>query len=135
MSTDTESSDYMLLFRSTNWDKDLSPRDLQRIMSETMAWFDRIREQGRHKGAQPLFGEGRIVSGKKGRTVADGPFAESKEAVAGYLLLAARDFDEAVEIARGWPLLECGGTVEIRPVAPECPGFVRIREELSHATA
>jgi hypothetical protein len=135
MSIDTQSSEYLLLFRSTDWDKDLSPRDLQRIMSETMAWFDGIRQQGKHIGAQPLFGEGRTVSGKKGRTVADGPFAESKEAVAGYLLLAASDMEEAVQIAKGWPLLEFGGTVEIRPVAPECASFARIREEMSHATA
>jgi hypothetical protein len=125
----------MLLFRSTDWDKDLSPQELQRIMSETMAWFERIRQQGKHRGAQPLFGEGRTVSGRKGRIVADGPFVESKEAVAGYLLLAASDLDDAVKVAKGWPLLEYGGTVEVRPVAPECPGFLRIREELSHATA
>jgi hypothetical protein len=135
MSTDTQSSEYMLLFRSTDWDKDLSPQELQRIMSETMAWFERIRQQGKHRGAQPLFGEGRTVSGRKGRIVADGPFVESKEAVAGYLLLAASDLDDAVKVAKGWPLLEYGGTVEVRPVAPECPGFLRIREELSHATA
>jgi hypothetical protein len=135
MSTNTQSSEYMLLFRSTDWDKDLSPQELQRIMSETMAWFERIRQQGKHRGAQPLFGEGRTVSGRKGRIVADGPFVESKEAVAGYLLLAASDLDDAVKVAKGWPLLEYGGTVEVRPVAPECPGFLRIREELSHATA
>jgi hypothetical protein len=135
MNTTANSSEYLLLFRSTNWDKNLSPAEMQRIMGETMAWFERLRRQGKLKAAQPLFEEGKIVSGKQGRSVADGPFAESKEAVGGYLLLATDTLEEAVEIAKGWPLLECGATVEVRPVAPECPSFLQIREQMAHATA
>ena len=49
-------------------------------MSQFKGWFDRLTEQGTLKAAQPLVREGKIVSGKQGRVVADGPFAESKEA-------------------------------------------------------
>jgi hypothetical protein len=56
-----------------------------------------------------------------GRVVADGPFAESKEAVAGYFLLRVASLDEAVAIAKECPVLAYGAAVEVRPVAQECP--------------
>jgi hypothetical protein len=57
--------------------------------------------------------------------VVDGPFAESKEAVGGYLVLLADDLNEAVEIARSMPTLKYGITVEVRPILAECPIFQR----------
>ncbi len=135
MNPATNLSEYLLLFRGNNWDKDLCPEEMQRIMSETMAFFERLRGNGKLKAAQPLFEEGKMVSGKRGRTVADGPFAESKEAVGGYLLFTADSLQDAVEIAREWPLLEYGATVEVRPVAPECPTFVQIQKQMADAIA
>ena len=55
----------------------------------------------------------------------DGPFAESKEAVGGYLVLQADNLNEAVEIARSTPMLKYGITVEVRPILAECPIFER----------
>jgi len=78
---------------------------------------------------------GKIVSGKNGRIVADGPFAESKEAIGGYFLLQVDDLDEAVEIAKDCPALEYGSTVEVRPIAEECPTFQRVKEQLAEAAA
>ncbi len=121
----TPSSEYMILFRSTDWDKDLSPDEMQNIMAKTMAWFDELAAQGKLKAAQPLHDEGKIIAGRKTRTVADGPFAESKETIGGYLLVRVDTLDEAVEIAKGWPLLDVGATVEVRPVAESCPSFER----------
>lgn len=120
---------HLLLFRTTGWQQDLSPAEMQQIMSKTMAWFERLSEEGKFKAGQPLFEEGKIISGKKGSHIADGPFAESKETIAGYLLLSVDTLEEAVRIAQEWPMLECGCTLEVRPVAPECPSFKRIREE------
>nr|MDQ3623431.1 YciI family protein [Verrucomicrobiota bacterium] len=67
--------------------------------------------------------------------VVDGPFAESKEAIGGYFLLTVADEDEAVAVARQCPLLEHGGVVEVRPVAPECPigASMRAKAEPAHA--
>jgi hypothetical protein len=48
--------------------------------------------------------------------VADGPYAEAKDLVGGYTVLAAKDLEEATEIARGCPFLDVGGTVELRSV-------------------
>jgi hypothetical protein len=62
-----------------------------------------------------------MVSGKNGRVVADGPFAESKESIGGYFLLQLNSFDEALEIAKQCPGLAYGIKVEVRPIAAECP--------------
>jgi hypothetical protein len=53
--------------------------------------------------------------------VADGPFAESKEAIGGYFMLQVGTLDEAVAIAKGCPGLPYGSRVEVRPVAATCP--------------
>ena len=106
----------MLLFRGTHWEKALSREEIQEVMSQWTAWFDRLTQQGKAKAGQPLTNEGKIVFGKKGRSVADGPFAESKEAIAGYILLQATDLNEAVEIAKECPGLEYGMSIEARAV-------------------
>jgi len=116
----TPATEHLLLIRGTDWDKSLTSDDIQSIMTRFTAWFDGLSAKGIIKGANPLHSEGKIVSGKKGQTVADGPFAESKEAVGGYFLLDVSDFDEALQIARECPILEFGPTVEVRPVAKQC---------------
>ena len=75
-------SDYLLLFRGNVWDRGLSPAQIQKVVSDWMAWFERLKEEGKCLGGHPLEEEGKVVSGKQGRTIADGPFAESKEASA-----------------------------------------------------
>lgn len=131
MSTSSTRSEYMLLFRGACWDKGLSPEEAQRLMNQVMAWFEGLKERGIVKAGQPLGPEGRTVSGSKGRTaVSDGPFAESKEAVGGYLLLQADSLDEVVAIAKSNPTLAYGVTIEVRPVLEECPIFQRARKQL-----
>jgi hypothetical protein len=125
LNTETTTGDYMLLFRGPHWDKGLSTGELQQAMNEMVAWFDRLNERGKIKGAQPLGGQGRIISGTDRQFVVDGPFAESKEAVGGYLILQAGNLGEAVEIARAMPTLRYGMSVEVRPILAECPIFQR----------
>src|SRR5580698_1430415 len=108
-------NEYLLLFRGTEWHKGLSPEELQKAMTQFKGWFDRLTEEGKMKGANPLMREGKFVSGKQGRVVADGPFAESKEAIGGYFLLEVGSLDEAVAIAKNCPALEYGVVVEVRP--------------------
>ena len=139
MSTQTR-PEYMLLFRGTDWHKGLSPEEIQQVITQMYAWFDRLTEQGILKAGQPLETEGKIVSQKKGSSVADGPFAESKEAIAGYFLLYVDSLEEAVEIAKNYPALNYGATVEVRPVAPECSvkqvlGQKGAEEKLAQASA
>ena len=115
----------MLLFRGGDWDRGLTREELQQAMDKVMAWFEGLNEGGRIKGAQPLGGQGRVISGTDGRFVVDGPFTETKEAVGGYLMLQANSLHEAVEIARSMPTLHYGVSVEVRPILAECPIFQR----------
>jgi len=124
MSTSSNSNkppQYMLLFRGNDWQKGLSPEEMQTIASQWMAWFERLTAQGKVKAGAPLEHQGKTVSGKNGRVVSDGPFAESKEAVGGYFLLQVNTMDEAVAIAQQCPGLPHGIHVEVRPVAEVCP--------------
>jgi hypothetical protein len=125
MKTETTRGEYMLLFRGPQWDQGLSPNELQQAMNKVMTWFGDLQGKGKIKAGQPLGAQGRIVSGKTSGGVVDGPFAESKEAVGGYLVLQANDLSEAVEIARSVPTLEYGISVEVRPILAECPIFKR----------
>ena len=94
---------HMLLFSSNEWYKELSHDEIQKVINQTKAWFDRLNAQGKVKAGQALARKGAIVSGKNGRLVSDGPFAESKEAIGGYLLLDVETLEEAIAIARTNP--------------------------------
>jgi hypothetical protein len=133
MNTETTTGEYMLLFRGPHWDRGLSAEELQGTMDRVMAWFGGLSERGKVKAGQPLGSQGRTISGANGRFVLDGPFAESKEAVGGYLVLQAADLDEAVELARSSPVLRYGVTVEVRPILAECPVFQRHPEVVRRA--
>jgi hypothetical protein len=56
-------------------------------------------------------GEGRVL---KHESVTNGPYAEIKESLGGLFVVRAKDYDEAVEIAKGCPILKWGATVEVR---------------------
>ena len=80
-----------------------------------MAWIEQLTGLGLFKDAQPLDQSGKIVQ-KQGAMLTDKPLAETREAVGGYFLIKARDLDHAAEVAGGCPIIEVGGTVEVRPV-------------------
>ena len=129
MNTSTKAPQYMLLFRGNDWQKGLSPEQMQKVADSWMAWFQRLGAQGKVTAGAPLENEGKTVSGKNGRVVSDGPFAESKEAVGGYFLLRVDTIDEAVAIAQECPGLPYGAKVEVRPVAESCPLLAEVSGE------
>ena len=118
----------MLLYRSDEWYNKLSHEELQNLMGQNQAWFESLTAQGKAKPGRALERTGAIVSGKDGRFVTDGPFAESKEAIGGYLVLDVETIGEAIAIAQRSPGLAYGGSIEVRPLADECPLDVRARE-------
>jgi hypothetical protein len=120
MSTESKNG-YMLIFRGNDWHQGLSPEEMQEVASQWMAWFTGLTDQGKAVAGNPLEPKGKIISGKNGRVVADGPFAESKEAIGGYFLLDVSTMDEAVSIAKACPGLPYGVKVEVRPVMERCP--------------
>jgi hypothetical protein len=128
MSTPTHNG-YMLIFRGTDWYKGLSSEEMQQIGDKWMAWFKGLMASGKAVAGNPLERDGKIVSGKNGRVVSDGPFAESKETIGGYFLLKVSTLDDAVAIAKECPGLPYGIRVEVRAVAGECPIATRLRDE------
>ena len=119
---------YMLLFRSDEWYEELSHDEIQKVISQNNAWIEGLTAQGKAKPGHALQRNGVTVSGKNGRVVLDGPFTESKEAIGGFLLLNVETLEEAIAIAKSSPNLAYGTSIEIRPVADECPLDVRARE-------
>jgi hypothetical protein len=84
-------------------------------MQKWVAWFKDLGAKGHLKDpGHPLEHTGKVVSGKQ-KVVNDGPFAEAKDVVGGYIVVEASDLNQAVELSRGCPILDVGGSVEVRP--------------------
>jgi hypothetical protein len=130
MNATVHQPEFMLLFRNTQFEQRLSAEEMAEAMRRLNVWLERWSASGHIKSGQPLSYDGKIISGAKQRMVADGPFAESKEAIGGYVLVQAADFDEALKIADEWPLLDYDGIVELRPVRVQCPTMEEVGMEL-----
>lgn len=100
-------------------------------MNQFTAWVEQLSSEGRVKGGYPLAHKGKTVADKE--TVTDGPFAESKEAIAGYIVIQALNLEEAMEIAKGAPCLDYGQTIEVRAIAPEAPELQFARHQIADA--
>jgi hypothetical protein len=127
MNPQISTNEHLLLIRGTHWNHGMSPSELQRVMDDFYAWVEGLSASGVHRGAQPLMEEGKVVSGAQGSLVTDGAFAESKEAIAGYFLLAVASTDEAVRIAQACPILAYGAQIEVRPVADLCRPMAEVK--------
>jgi hypothetical protein len=93
-----------------------SPEEMQRHFEKWVAWFKELNAQGRMKDpGHPLEPTGKVVTGKQ-KVVNDGPFAEAKDVVGGYIIVEANDLPHAAELSKGCPIFEVGGSVEIRPI-------------------
>ncbi len=109
--------EYILFFRG-GFERiiDQSPEEFAANMEQWKKWLSALGKAGKVVAAQPLIPTGKQVVGKE-RAVVDGPFAEGKEILGGYLICKAETYDEAVTIAKNCPVLDTGGVVEIREVA------------------
>ena len=116
---------FIFLFRGKDWDEGVPPDKLQALMDRFTDWAQGVIDSGKARGGQALARSGVVVTR---RGVSDGPFAETKEAIGGYFILAADTLEEAIEIAKTAPFLDYEGSIEIRPMLDECPVFKRIRE-------
>lgn len=113
---------YLLLFRNTGPEnhQHLSPDQRQQLVTRWNEWFDGLVAEGKAVEGQPLELATRLVSGASGGRVIDGPFAEAKEAVGGFVKLMVGGLAEATVIAQRHPGLAYGMVIEIREMAPDC---------------
>ena len=103
---------FVLMLRDDgSWPGELSPEEIQELMLKYRSWIQKIGGAG-HKLRD---GEGRIVAGKNGATVTDGPYVESKEVLGGYLILEADSYDDVVRRCEDSPHLAFG-SIEIRQI-------------------
>jgi hypothetical protein len=109
-------SEYLVISRG-QWDKDVSPEEIQSAIDQFYIWLSRLVDEGKMKTGQRLAGEGKTVSRKN--SVTDGPFGEAKEVIGGYWFIVAASLEEAAKIAAENPCLNCGLFYEIRPIDPE----------------
>lgn len=112
-------SEYILVYRNSDEahrETMGSPERAQQSMRKWQAWLKGVTDNGQLVSVgQPLERVGCVVSGKK-KTVTDGPYAEVKDVVGGFSIIEAKNLDDATQIASGCPILESGGSVEVRPV-------------------
>ncbi len=107
---------YVLLFRGGMDYSTASPEDLQTDMQLWHAWMGNLAAQGKMvPGGQQLSESGAVVTGSA-KHVTDGPFAEGKELIGGFITVAAADMAEAIGIANGCPIYLHDGSTEVREV-------------------
>jgi hypothetical protein len=101
----------------TTWET-MPESDQNASIDEFIAYDELLRENGNIVGGQGLqsaknaatlrFDHGKV-------TVTDGPYAETKEQLAGFFVLEARDLNHAIQLMSKHPAIK-GGPIEIRPV-------------------
>ena len=107
-------SEFTFLFRGRKTSG--SPEEMQQHFEKWAAWFKELAAKGHMRDpGHPLEATGKVVSGKQ-KIVNDGPYAEAKDVVGGYVVVEANDLAQAAELSKGCPILEAGGSVEIRPI-------------------
>ena len=126
---EAKKNSYLLLSCTDEWYKQLSPAELQKLIAANRAWVKRLFAEGKARPGVALERTGATIQGKTKRVVLDGPFAESKEAIGGTLVLDVATIEEAIAIAKECPSLSYSTTtMEVRPISDECPLEARASE-------
>jgi len=110
-------NEYILIFRHEDGNKVASPEQIQVWMKQTMDWIGGIAAQNKFSGGNGLlFDDARVV--RHNNLVTNGPFGDIKETIGGYIMVKAGSVEEAVEFAKGCPVLQGeGNSVEVRKLA------------------
>jgi hypothetical protein len=111
-------ANFLYLFRSNpEMYRSMSPEQMQQTMTKWMDWKAMLEKNGHIRQlGERLDSSGKVVRGKT-KAVTDGPYVEVKDFIQGFMHVAANDMNEALELAKGCPILDGDGTVEIRPLA------------------
>lgn len=109
--------EFLLIFRHEDGQKVASPEQLQTWMKQTMDWIGTIAAKNKFVSGTGLpFDDARVV--RHNNLVTNGPFGDIKETIGGFVVVRADSVDEAVEFAKGCPVLQGeGNTVEVRRIA------------------
>jgi len=111
-------NEFVLMFRMDIITKEAqpTPEQMEIYMKQWEEWINDIAIQNKlADGGNHLSSEGRVL--KPNNVITDGPYTEKRESIAGYIIIKATNFDEAVALAKDCPILQGGGTsVEVRKI-------------------
>ena len=109
-------NEFLMIFRNENMEggKTPSPEQMQAVMKEWQNWIGDIAAQGNFVSTNRLYTEGKSLLANG--TITDGPYAEVKEFIGGYVIVKAGTLEEATEMAKTCPNLKYGGNVEVRGI-------------------
>ena len=114
----TDSPEFMLVLRSApEQSEPRSPEEVRQRVREYSNWAGQLRQQGARVDGEKLGREARILRSAGGRGVVseDRP-GSGAGTIAGYFLIEARDYEQAVKLAEGCPHLKYGGEIEVRQI-------------------
>jgi hypothetical protein len=108
----------LVCFDGKQADATMTKSDWDALTRESIAYDQELMRTGHFVAAEALQSVDtattvRMRNGKMSAT--DGPFAETKEQVAGFILIEARDLNEAIQVASRIPLAKIG-SIEVRPI-------------------
>lgn len=112
--------EFALIMRHEDGNKVASPEQIQAWMKQTMDWIGGIAAQNKFVSGTGLPFEGaKVVTNKNSKNiVTNGPFGDIKETIGGFIIVKAESIDEAVEFAKGCPVLQGeGNSMEVRKIA------------------
>ena len=109
--------EYALIMRHPDGKKLATPEQMETWMKQTMDWIGGIAAQNKFVSGTGLpFEEAKVVGSNN--VVTNGPFGDIKETIGGFIIVKAESVDEAVEFAKGSPVLQGeGNTIEVRKIA------------------
>ena len=109
--------EYALIMRHEDGKKIASPEQMETWMKQTMDWIGGIAAQNKFVGGTGLlFDDAKVV--RPHNVVTNGPFGEIKETIGGFITVKADSVEEAIEFAKGCPVLQGeGNSMEVRRIA------------------
>ena len=113
--------EFVLIMRHEDGGKLASPEQMQIWMKQTMDWIGGIAAQNKFVSGTGLpFQDAKVVQSNK--MVTNGPFGDIKETIGGFITVRAESIEEAIEFAKGSPVLQGeGNTIEVRKIAKNDP--------------
>jgi hypothetical protein len=109
----------LLIYKDESVYDKLSAEERGKIFQEATDYSEARRPSGFYQGGEPLesTSTATTVRMKNGKTLTtDGPFAETKEQLAGYTIVEAKNLDEVLAFAARHPLVRAGLSIEVRPI-------------------
>jgi len=114
------SENYMLMFRDdgVDWSQYDGNERGKALYQRFVDWAADLDKRGKLVGVDALARGGNTVRRRGASIVVDGPYAEGREAVLGYFIVAVENEQEALALATECPHTQIGGATEVRVVRP-----------------